>query len=98
MLSTRLRLELLSKLALSNLSPYYRIMIKNEKKTDTEKQLLQFRHQLHNLLIKFPDVRLAGDDAGDVLAFIPSEESPRTKVYLPRSGKQELITQFALGK
>ena len=31
-------------------------MIKNEKKTDTEKQLLQFRHQLHNLLIKFPDM------------------------------------------
>ena len=72
-------------------------MIKT-KKTEAEKQLIKFRNQLHNLLIKYPDIRIAGDMEGDVLAFVPSEEGPRTKMYLPRSGKQELITQFALGK
>ena len=62
-------------------------MIKNAKKTDIEKQL-----------IKYPEIRVVGDIEGDVLAFVPSQEGPRTKMYLPRSGNQELITQFALGK
>ena len=88
---------LLLSVALSTLSPYTTSMIKT-KKTDIEKQLLKFRNQFHNLLIKYPDIRVVGDVEGDVLAFVPSEEGPRTKVYLPRSGKQELITQFALGK
>ena len=66
-------------------------MINKPKKTETEKQLIKFRNQLHNLLIKYPEIRIAGDDAGDVLAFVPAEEWPRTKVYLPRSGKQELV-------
>ena len=72
-------------------------MIKT-KKTETEKQLIKFRNQLHNLLIKYPEIRLsaAGHGNGDILAFIPEGDCP--KVYLPTSGKQELITQFALGK
>ena len=73
-------------------------MIKNAKKTDIEKQLIKFRNQFHNLLIRYPEIRVVGDVEGDVLAFIPSQEGPRTKMYLPRSGNQELITQFALGK
>ena len=59
------------------------------KKTEAEKQLIKFRNQLHNLLIRNPEIRLAGDAAGDILAFIPEGDRPR--VYLPRSGKQELI-------
>jgi hypothetical protein len=69
-------------------------MIKNAKKTETEKQLIKFRNQFHNLLIRYPNVRIAGDQSGDVLAFIPEEEWPRTKVYLPRSGKQEPIREL----
>lgn len=68
-------------------------MIKNAKKTDIEKQLIKFRNQFHNLLIKYPEIRVVGDVEGDVLAFVPSQEGPRTKMYLPRSGKQELISK-----
>ena len=81
------------------------MMKNNPKKTDIEKQLIKFRNQFHNLLIKYPEIRVVGDIEGDVLAFVPTQEGPRTKMYLPRSGnqelitrKQELITQFALGK
>jgi hypothetical protein len=63
------------------------------KKTDAEKQLIKFRNQLHNLLIRNPEIRLAGDAAGDILAFIPDTEHPRARVYLPRSGKQEQISK-----
>lgn len=70
-------------------------MTKNAKKTDIAiwKQLIKFRNQFHNLLIKYPDIRVVGDLEGDVLAFVPSQEGPRTKVYLPRSGQQELISK-----
>jgi len=71
-------------------------MIKNAKKTEAEKQLIKFRNQFHNLLIKYPEIRVVGDVEGDVMAFIPEGDRPR--VFLPTSGKQELITQFALGK
>ena len=71
------------------------------KKTDAEKQLHKFRNQLHNLLIRNPEIRLAGDAAGDILAFIPGDDvHPHTgaytlwtRVYLPRSGDQELISK-----
>ena len=71
------------------------------KKTPAEKQLHKFRNQLHNLLIRNPEIRLAGDAAGDILAFIPDytkhphtgEYTLWTRVYLPRSGDQELISK-----
>jgi hypothetical protein len=68
-------------------------MTTTTKKTPAEKQLIKFRNQLHNLLIRNPEIRLAGDEAGDILAFISDEEWPKTKVYLPRSGHQELINK-----
>ena len=64
-------------------------MIKNTKKTPGEKQLIRFRNQLHNLLIRNPEIRIASDMYGDVVAFIVDEDRP--KIYLPKSGKQELI-------
>ena len=69
-------------------------MIKN-KKTEDEKQLIKFRNQLHNLLIKYPKIKITGDLEGDVVAFIPSSEwaVPSAEIYLPTSGKQEQITQ-----
>ena len=67
-------------------------MIKT-KKTEAEKQLIKFRNQLHNLLIKYPDIRISGDRNGDVCASItPNEPYAKTEyIYLPTSGKQELI-------
>ena len=59
------------------------------KKTEAEKQLIRFRNQLHNLLIRNPEIRLATDSFGDIVAFIPEGDRPR--VHLPTSGKQELI-------
>ncbi len=59
------------------------------KKTETEKQLIKFRNQMHNLLIKYPEIRLAGYHEGDVVTYIPEGDRPR--VFLPTSGKQELI-------
>lgn len=75
-------------------------MIKNIKKNEAQKQLIKFRHQLHNLLIKYPEIRLAGDRNGDIYASItPNEPYSKTEyVYLPASGKKELVTQYALGK
>ncbi len=66
-------------------------MIKT-KKTPAEKQLIKFRNQLHNLLIRNPEIWLAGDAAGDILAFIDTWPQ-RSGVYLPRSGQQELINK-----
>ena len=65
--------------------------MKNTKKTEAEKQLIRFRNQLHNLLIRNPEIQIMGDINGDVVAFIP--EGDRPQVYLPTSGKQELITK-----
>ena len=61
----------------------------NTKKTPAEKQLIKFRNQLHNLLIRNPEIRLATDSFGDIVAFIPEGDRPR--VHLPTSGQQELI-------
>ena len=66
-------------------------MIKNAKKTDAEKNLIKFRNQLHTLLIRNPEIRLAADSFGDIVAFIPEGDRPR--VHLPTSGKQELISK-----
>lgn len=64
-------------------------MIKT-KKTEAEKQLFKFRNQLHNLLIRYPDIWISGDTNGDVIAAI-LKEGQYTRTYLPSSGKQELI-------
>jgi hypothetical protein len=64
-------------------------MIKNAKKTEAEKQLIKFRNQLHNLLIRNPGIRIGADQHGYVVAFIPEGDRPR--VFLPTSGQQELI-------
>jgi hypothetical protein len=61
------------------------------KKTPAEKQLHNFRNQLHTLLIRNPEIRLATDSFGDIVAFIPEGDRPR--VHLPTSGKQELISK-----
>ena len=63
-------------------------MIKT-KKTPEEKKLIIFRTQLHKLLIRYPEIRIAGDMHGDVVAFIADADCP--KVYLPKAGKQEPI-------
>ena len=62
------------------------------KKTQAEKELNEFCNQLHNLLIKYPNIRLSGDVDGDVVASIGSMNYYKTlSVYVPTSGKQELI-------
>jgi hypothetical protein len=63
------------------------------KKTEAEKQLIKFRNQLHNLLIKYPDIRISGDRDGDVFANITPNEpyAEMVFIYLPTSGHQEPI-------
>jgi hypothetical protein len=78
---------LATKLALSTSGPYTTLMIKT-KKTETEKQLIKFRNQLHNLLIRNPEIRISGDSDGDPIAWIRTGDA---FIYLPTSGKQELI-------
>ena len=75
-------------------------MIKNAKKTEAEKQLIKFRNQFHNLLIKYPEIRISGNSEGLPVAWIRTGEGygEYCQLHLPTSGKQELITQFALGK
>lgn len=55
------------------------------KKTETEKRLFTFRNQLHNLLIKYPEIRLGGDREGEVYAeIVPTESHSKPEyVYLP---------------
>jgi len=83
---------LATKLALSTLSPYTTLMIKT-KKTETEKQLIKFRNQLHNLLIRNPGIRLGCTLDGELIAWIRTGDGPNAyeKVFLPTSGQQELI-------
>ena len=69
-------------------------MMKNTKMTEAEKTLIKFRNQLHNLLIKYPEVRLAVDSRNypDIVAFIPSKtEEAAPRIALPLSGAHELI-------
>ena len=69
-------------------------MIKNAKKTEAEKQLIKFRNQLHNLLIKYPEIQMASDIKGDMIAWIFSKEVQSIKqIYLPSNGRQELISK-----
>ena len=69
-------------------------MIKT-KKTEAEKQLIKFRNQFHNLLIKYPEIRISSGLDGDICARItPNEPHAKTEyIYLPTSGKQELISK-----
>ena len=68
-------------------------MMKNTKKTEAEKQLIKFRNQLHNLLAKYPEIRISGNSDGDPVAWIRTGDAYRCyeQIYLPTSGKQELI-------
>ncbi len=63
------------------------------KKTPAEKELIKFSNRLHNLLIKHPDIRLAGDRDGNPIAIIHSGDrfSCYEQMHLPTTGKQELI-------
>jgi hypothetical protein len=67
----------------------------NTKKTQAEKQLIKFRNQLHNLLIRNPDIRIGSTQDGDPIAWIRTGDAYRCyeQVYLPTSGKQELINK-----
>lgn len=71
-------------------------MITSTKKTQAEKDLIKFRNQMHNLLMRYPDIRIGVDPWGDVVAFMPEGDRPR--VYLPKSGKQELIDQQVIAQ
>ena len=68
-------------------------MMKNAKKTEAEKQLIKFRNQLHNLLAKYPEIRISGNSDGYPVAWIRTGDAYRCyeEIYLPTSGKQELI-------
>jgi hypothetical protein len=69
-------------------------MMTNTKKTEAEKQLIKFRNQLHNLLIKYPEIQIASDIRGDMIAWIFSKQEQSIKeIYLPTNGKQELISK-----
>jgi hypothetical protein len=66
-------------------------MIKT-KKSEAQKQLIKFRNQLHNLLIRYPEIRLGDNSDGDPLATIGTGDQYE-QIYLPTSGKQELIAK-----
>jgi len=63
------------------------------KKTEAQKQLIKFRDQLHKLLMKYPEIRIAGNRDGDPIACVYSGDkfSCYEQIYLPTNGKQELI-------
>jgi hypothetical protein len=69
------------------------------KKTQAQKQLIKFRNQLHNLLIRYPEIRISGNLNGDPIACIHSGEVSLVgdvyhgyeQIYLPTNGKQEKI-------
>lgn len=66
------------------------------KKTQATKQLTKFRDQLHKLLTKYPELRITCDQDGDIFAWIRTTDGlpmPYEKIYLPTSGKQELISK-----
>ena len=58
-------------------------------KTEAEKKLVKFRNQLTKLLIKYPEIRLAGDRDGDVLGYIHDGLNWQ-QIYMPTSITQEL--------
>jgi hypothetical protein len=63
------------------------------KKTETEKQLITFRNQMHNLLIRNPGIRISCTLDGEPIAWVRTGDGPNAyeKIYLPTSGNQELI-------
>jgi len=63
------------------------------KKTETEKQLIKFRDQLHKLLIRYPEIRISANRDGDPIAVIRTGDPFQSyqQIYLPTSGQQELI-------
>jgi hypothetical protein len=63
------------------------------KKTEAQKQLIKFRDQLHKLLMKYPEIRIAGNRDGDPIACVHSGDvfNCYEQIYLPTNGKQELI-------
>jgi hypothetical protein len=63
------------------------------KKTQAEKQLIKFRNQMHNLLIRNPEIRIGSTQDGEPIAWIRTGDAYRCyeQIYLPTSGKQELI-------
>ena len=44
------------------------------KKTDAEKQLIKFDKEFHKLLAKYPEVLVAGDMNGGIVAIITPKE------------------------
>lgn len=69
-------------------------MIKT-KKTEAQKQLIKFRNQLHNLLIRYPEIRIGGDRDGDVFASLTPNEpyAEPVFIYLPAYCRQTLISK-----
>ena len=65
----------------------------NAMKIEAEKQLTEFRELFHNLLAKYPEIRLCGDNNGDILAIRPDGSEAWPHLYMPTSGKQELISK-----
>jgi hypothetical protein len=93
--------SLINRAALEQQETDYNTSMNTTKKTDAQKQLHKFRNQLHTLLIRNPEIRLATDSFGDIVAFIPEGDRPRVHlptssssgVPIPTSGKQELISK-----
>jgi hypothetical protein len=48
---------------------------------------------LHKLLMKYPEIRIAGNRDGDPIAWVHSGDvfNCYEQIYLPTNGKQELI-------
>jgi len=68
-------------------------MATNTKTSEAEKQLIKFRNQLHNLLIRYPEIRISANSDGDPVAWMRTGDAYRCyeQIYLPTSGQQELI-------
>jgi hypothetical protein len=49
-------------------------MIKNAKKIDAEKQLIKFNKEFSKLLTKYPEIFVAGDIYGGIVASITPNE------------------------
>ena len=65
-------------------------MIKNAKKIDAEKQLIKFNKEFSKLLTKYPEIFVAGDiDGGIVASITPNEPYAKTlSTKLPSFAKR----------
>ena len=65
-------------------------MMKNTKKTEAEKQLIKFDKEFCQLLAKYPEILVAGDINGGIVASItPNEPWARSlQVKLPSFAKR----------